>query len=54
MLDMPVRPPRPIAVGEDENTCRGVFMEFMSKVARFEELAKSGERLLVRFRQDLG
>uniref|UniRef100_K3ZEX8 DUF7795 domain-containing protein n=1 Tax=Setaria italica TaxID=4555 RepID=K3ZEX8_SETIT len=30
MLDMPVRPPRPIAVGEDENTCRGVFMEFMS------------------------
>ncbi|KAJ1292763.1 hypothetical protein BS78_01G015300 [Paspalum vaginatum] len=45
--------PLPDAAGEDESTCRGVFMVFMTKVARFEELAESGERLLVRFRQEL-
>ncbi|PVH62375.1 hypothetical protein PAHAL_3G278800 [Panicum hallii] len=52
-LDVPAPTPPPAAVGEEERTCRGVFMEFMTKVARFEELAESGERLLVRFHQEL-
>ncbi|CAN6297099.1 unnamed protein product [Urochloa humidicola] len=51
MLDAP--PPPPDAAGADERTCRGVFVEFMTKVARFEELAESGNRLLVRFHQEL-
>ncbi|CAL4920051.1 unnamed protein product [Urochloa decumbens] len=51
MLDAP--PPPPDAACEDESTCRGVFMEFMTKVARFEELAESGNRLLARFYQEL-
>ncbi|RCV40015.1 hypothetical protein SETIT_9G017200v2 [Setaria italica] len=50
MLD---EPPPPDAAGEDESTCRGIFVEFMTKVARFEELAESGNRLLVRFHQEL-
>lgn len=52
MLDTPPLPP-PDAAGEDESTCRGVFMEFMTKVSQFQELAESGERLLVRFRREL-
>ncbi|CAL4928328.1 unnamed protein product [Urochloa decumbens] len=51
MLDAP--PPPPDAACEDESTCRGVFMEFMTMVARFEELAESGNRLLARFYQEL-
>nr|CAB3492510.1 unnamed protein product [Digitaria exilis] len=46
-------PPPHDAAGEDESTCRGVFIEFMTKVAQFEEQAESGNRLLVRFRQEL-
>ncbi|CAL4900794.1 unnamed protein product [Urochloa decumbens] len=53
MLDVLVQPPPPTMAGEDKSTCCSVFMEFMTKVARFEELAESGERLLVRFRQEL-
>ncbi|WVZ61212.1 hypothetical protein U9M48_011123 [Paspalum notatum var. saurae] len=49
MLDTP----QANAAGEDESTCRGVFIVFMTKVAQFEELAESGERLLMRFRQEL-
>ncbi|CAN6286216.1 unnamed protein product [Urochloa humidicola] len=52
MVDGPPPPP-PDAAGEDESTCRGIFAEFMTKVARFEELAESGNRLLVRFSQEL-
>ncbi|CAL4937020.1 unnamed protein product [Urochloa decumbens] len=51
MVDAP--PPPPDAAGEDESTCRGVFADFMTKVARFEELAESGNRLLVRFHKEL-
>jgi len=46
--------PPPDAAREDESTCRYAFVEFMTKVARFEELAESGNRLLVRFHQELG
>uniref|UniRef100_A0A0A9DPZ1 DUF7795 domain-containing protein n=1 Tax=Arundo donax TaxID=35708 RepID=A0A0A9DPZ1_ARUDO len=46
-------PPPSAVAGEEERTCRGVFLEFMTKAARFEELAESGKRLLVRFRQEL-
>ncbi|XP_025793360.1 uncharacterized protein LOC112874319 isoform X2 [Panicum hallii] len=49
----PPPPPPPDAEGEDESTCRDVFVEFMTKVARFEELAESGKRLLMRFHQEL-
>ncbi|KAG2619269.1 hypothetical protein PVAP13_3NG140897 [Panicum virgatum] len=52
ILDVTALPPPPAAVGE-ERTCHVVFVEFMTKVAWFEELAESGERLLVRFRQEL-
>ncbi|XP_062214022.1 uncharacterized protein LOC133915038 isoform X2 [Phragmites australis] len=51
MLEEP--PPPPAVAGEEERTCHGVFLEFMTKVARFEELAESGKRLLVRFHQEL-
>jgi hypothetical protein len=30
-LDVPAPTPPPAAVGEEERTCRGVFMEFMTK-----------------------
>ncbi|XP_066366149.1 uncharacterized protein [Miscanthus floridulus] len=53
MLAAQPPPPPPEVAGEDESSCRGVFMEFMTKVARFEELADSGERLLGRFREEL-
>ncbi|KAG2533935.1 hypothetical protein PVAP13_9NG020604 [Panicum virgatum] len=46
-------PPPPDAAREDESTCRDAFVEFMTKVARFEELAESGNRFLVRFSQEL-
>nr|CAB3497512.1 unnamed protein product [Digitaria exilis] len=49
----PTPPPPHDAAGEDESTCRGVFIEFMTKVAQFDEQAESGNRLLVRFRQEL-
>ncbi|KAL6909531.1 hypothetical protein ACP4OV_001812 [Aristida adscensionis] len=52
MVDAPPPSP-PAAAGEDESTCRSIFAEFMAKVARFEELAESGKRLLVRFHQEL-
>ncbi|XP_066350987.1 uncharacterized protein [Miscanthus floridulus] len=54
MLAAQPQPPQPPEVaGEDESSCHGVFMEFMTKVAQFEELAESGERLLGRFREEL-
>ncbi|CAN6328236.1 unnamed protein product [Urochloa humidicola] len=53
MLDVLVPPPPPTTAGEDESTCCSVFMEFMTKVARFEELAESGGQLLARFHQEL-
>ncbi|XP_066364554.1 uncharacterized protein [Miscanthus floridulus] len=47
------QPQSPEVAGEDESSCHGVFMEFMTKVAQFEELAECGERLLGRFREEL-
>ncbi|TVU44076.1 hypothetical protein EJB05_03505 [Eragrostis curvula] len=47
-------PPLPAAAaGDGESACRGVFSEFMTKVARFEEQAEAGKRLLSRFLQEL-
>ncbi|KAL6638527.1 hypothetical protein ACP70R_023638 [Stipagrostis hirtigluma subsp. patula] len=51
MLDAP--PPPPAAAGEEESACRSILSEFMTRVARFEELAEVGKRLLVRFQQEL-
>ncbi|XP_014753391.1 uncharacterized protein LOC100837520 [Brachypodium distachyon] len=34
-------------------TRRSIFLEFMAKVARFEELADGGRRFLVSFQQEL-
>ncbi|XP_062212977.1 uncharacterized protein LOC133913751 isoform X2 [Phragmites australis] len=45
--------PPPAVAGGEERTCRSVFLEFMTRVARFGELAESGKRLLVRFHQEL-
>eukprot|EP00267_Zea_mays_P041018 XP_008681435.1 uncharacterized protein LOC100273411 isoform X2 [Zea mays] len=48
-----VQLPPPEVAGEDESNSRGVFVEFMTKVAQFNELVESGERLLGRFREEL-
>lgn len=52
MVDAPPPPP-PAAGSEKESTRRGVFLEFMTKVARLEELVDIGKRSLVKFHQEL-
>lgn len=53
MLAAQPPPSPPEVAGEDESSCRGVFMEFMTKVTQFEKLAESGERLFGRFCEEL-